>query len=161
MSRDIFHQTRLLRAPSNLASNTAREGASTASLSNLCQCFATLMVKNFFLLSNLNLLFLIYFLLRWVSDVVSWYCKTCSKIQKWGDLHDTEGARLDKGMSAGLASQAEYHKKKDSQFHSLRTLNTIQRGYHYLQHRSQTESHFLCKSLYVCMVTPYHNSFHS
>jgi len=29
MSRDIFHQTRLLRAPSNLTLNTAREGAST------------------------------------------------------------------------------------------------------------------------------------
>jgi len=37
MSRDIFHQTRLLRAPSNLALNTAREGATTASLGNLCR----------------------------------------------------------------------------------------------------------------------------
>jgi len=45
MSRDIFHQTRLLR--SNLALNTAREGAATASLGNLFQCFTTLMVKNF------------------------------------------------------------------------------------------------------------------
>ena len=41
MSRDIFHQTRLLRAPSNLALNTAREGAATASLGNLCQCLTT------------------------------------------------------------------------------------------------------------------------
>jgi len=55
MGRDPFHQTRVLRAPSNLASNTAREGAATASLGNLCQCFTTLMVKNFFLISNLNL----------------------------------------------------------------------------------------------------------
>ena len=37
MSRDIFHLTRLLRAPSNLALNPAREGAATASLGNLCQ----------------------------------------------------------------------------------------------------------------------------
>jgi len=55
MDRDTFHQTRLLRAPSNLALNTAREGAATASLGNLCQCLNTLTVKNFFLVSNLNL----------------------------------------------------------------------------------------------------------
>ena len=55
MSRDIFHQTRLLRAPSNLALNTAREGASTASLGKLFQCFTTLTVKNFLLISNINL----------------------------------------------------------------------------------------------------------
>jgi len=55
MSRHIFHQTRLLRAPSSLALNTARDGAATAYLGNLCQCFTTLMVKNFFLISNLNL----------------------------------------------------------------------------------------------------------
>jgi len=55
MSRDVFHQTRLLRAPSNLAFNTAREGASTAYLGNLCQYLTTLMVKNCFLISNLNL----------------------------------------------------------------------------------------------------------
>jgi len=35
MSRDIFHQARLLRAPSNLALNTAREGAATAFLGKL------------------------------------------------------------------------------------------------------------------------------
>jgi len=55
MSRDIFHQTTVLRAPSNLALNTAREGAATASLGNLCQCLTTLMMKNFFLISHLNL----------------------------------------------------------------------------------------------------------
>jgi len=55
VSRDIFHQTRVLRAPSNLALNTASEGAATAFLASLCQCFTTLMVKNFFLISNLNL----------------------------------------------------------------------------------------------------------
>jgi len=55
MSRDIFHQTRVLRAPSNLALSTAREGAATVSLGNLCQCFTTLMGKNFFLISHLNL----------------------------------------------------------------------------------------------------------
>ena len=47
--------TRVLRAPSNLALNTAREGAATASLGNLFQGLTTLMVKNLFLISNLNL----------------------------------------------------------------------------------------------------------
>jgi len=47
MSRDIFHQTRVLRAPSNLALSTAREGAATASLGNLGQSLTTLRVKNF------------------------------------------------------------------------------------------------------------------
>jgi len=55
MSRDPFHQSRVLRAPSNLVLNTSREGAATASLGSLGQCFTTTMVKNFFLISNLNL----------------------------------------------------------------------------------------------------------
>jgi len=56
MGRDPFHQTRLLKTPSNLALNTAREGAATASLGNLGQGLTTLVVKNFFLRSNRNLL---------------------------------------------------------------------------------------------------------
>jgi len=55
MGRDTFHQTRLLRAPSSLALNTARERAATASLGSLGQRFTTLIVKNFFLISSLNL----------------------------------------------------------------------------------------------------------
>jgi len=51
----IWFQPRLLRAPSNLALNPAREGAATASLGNLGQGFTTLMRKNFFLISHLNL----------------------------------------------------------------------------------------------------------
>jgi len=54
MSRDICHQPRLLRAPSNLALSTAREGTATASLGNLGQRFTTLMGKNFFRISDLN-----------------------------------------------------------------------------------------------------------
>jgi len=56
LGRDPFHQTRLLQAPSDLALNTAREGTATASLGYLVQGFATLVVKNFFLRSNLDLL---------------------------------------------------------------------------------------------------------
>jgi len=55
MGRDTSHETRLLKAPSNLALNTAREGASTDSLGNFFQCLTSLKVKNFSLLSNLNL----------------------------------------------------------------------------------------------------------
>jgi len=55
MGRDTFHQTRLPKAPSNLALNTAREGAAAASLGNLGQGLTTLRVKNFFLISDLNL----------------------------------------------------------------------------------------------------------
>ena len=45
----VFHQRRVLQAPYNLALNTAREGAATASLGNLGQCFTTLIIKNIFL----------------------------------------------------------------------------------------------------------------
>ena len=48
-----LHQ--ILKVPSNLALNTSREGTSTMSLGNLCQCLTTLTGKNFFLRSNLNL----------------------------------------------------------------------------------------------------------
>jgi len=47
-------QARFLRAPSNLALNTVREGEGTASLGNLGQGLTTLIGKNFFLTSNLN-----------------------------------------------------------------------------------------------------------
>jgi len=44
-----------LRAPSNLALNFSRDGVSTASLGNLLQCFTTLILKKFFVISSLNL----------------------------------------------------------------------------------------------------------
>ena len=55
MGRDPFHQTRVLKAPSNPTLNPAREGAATASLGNLGQGVTTLTVKNSCLISNLNL----------------------------------------------------------------------------------------------------------
>jgi len=51
----IWYQTRLPRAPSNLAMNTTRDGASAASLGSLLQHLTTPSVKNFLLTSNLNL----------------------------------------------------------------------------------------------------------
>ena len=56
MGRDTFHFTRLLKASSNLALNTSREGASTTSLGNLFQCLTILKVKNFSFVVDLNLL---------------------------------------------------------------------------------------------------------
>jgi len=55
MGRNIFHQPRMLQAPSNPALSTTREGAATASLGSLGQGLSTLKVKNFFLTANLNL----------------------------------------------------------------------------------------------------------
>jgi len=55
MCRVANHQTRLPRAPSSLALNASRDGASPTSLGNPFQCVTTLWVKNFFQISNLNL----------------------------------------------------------------------------------------------------------
>ena len=56
MCRVANHQTRLPRATSSLALDASRDGASTTSLGNPFQCDTTLCVKNFLLISNLNLL---------------------------------------------------------------------------------------------------------
>jgi len=55
MGRDIFNQSRVLRAPSNLAWNGSRDGASPTNLGNLGQGFTTFLMKNLFLMSSLNL----------------------------------------------------------------------------------------------------------
>ena len=43
------------QSPVQLALNVSRDGASTMSLGNLCQGFTTLVVKNLFFISSLNL----------------------------------------------------------------------------------------------------------
>ena len=53
MGRDISNRIRVLRAPSNLAWNGSRDGASPTSLGN--PGLTTLRVKNIFLSSSLNL----------------------------------------------------------------------------------------------------------
>ena len=53
MGRVATHQTRLPRAPSNLALNTSEDGAPTAFLGSLWQCLNELWVRNFFLVTNL------------------------------------------------------------------------------------------------------------
>ena len=54
-SVELFNWIRLLRAPSGLALDVSRDGASPTSLGNLVQCLTTPSVKHFFLLSSLNL----------------------------------------------------------------------------------------------------------
>jgi len=54
-SRDSFHRIGVLKAPSSLALDVSRDGASTASLGSSGQGFTTLSVKNVFLMSSLNL----------------------------------------------------------------------------------------------------------
>ncbi|KAK4815356.1 hypothetical protein QYF61_001344 [Mycteria americana] len=59
VSKGLPHRQRnfrtILRAPSSLTLNVSRDGAPTTSLGNLCQCFTTVIVKKFFLISSLNL----------------------------------------------------------------------------------------------------------
>ena len=55
MGRDISNQMRVLRAPSNLAWNGSRDGASPTSLGNLGQGLTILSVNNFFLTPSLSL----------------------------------------------------------------------------------------------------------
>jgi len=55
MCRVANQQTRLPRATSSLALNASRDAASTGSLGYLFQCITTVWVKNFLLISNLNL----------------------------------------------------------------------------------------------------------
>lgn len=55
ISRDIFNEIRLLRTTSRLTLNISRDGSLTISLYNLFQHFITFSVKNFFLISRLNL----------------------------------------------------------------------------------------------------------
>jgi len=77
MTWDTFHHTKFLKAPSNLALHTSRDGAATASLGNLCQGLTTLMVKNFFLISSLNLP---CFSLKPLPLVLSYNVYLCQKI---------------------------------------------------------------------------------
>ena len=83
MGRDTFQQTKLLKAPPNLALNTSREGESTASLGNLCQCLTTIMVKNFFLIPKLNLP---SFILKPLTLVLSLHLKSSEQKPQVADI---------------------------------------------------------------------------
>ena len=73
----------LHRVPSHLASNTSRDGESTASLNNIFQCLTTLCVKNFLLIFNLRLLSFSlkpFPLVLSLSDHVKYWSHTCSYV---------------------------------------------------------------------------------
>jgi len=55
MGRDTFHQTRVLKAPSNLCLNTASKEGATASLGQPVPGPHHLQSKEFLLIFNLNL----------------------------------------------------------------------------------------------------------
>lgn len=54
-NKETYSCIRLLRAASNLTWSVFSDGASTTSLGTLSQCLTTLIVRNFFLISYLNL----------------------------------------------------------------------------------------------------------
>jgi len=108
MSRDPFHQPGVLKAPSNLALNPAREGAATAPLGSLGQAFTTRRVKNFFLISNLNLpsfslkplpLVLLYSLRARYTSQAEKHC-----LQRFGSASSATGAEQALTQAAGAAN---------------------------------------------------------
>ncbi|KAK4827897.1 hypothetical protein QYF61_022320 [Mycteria americana] len=107
MSRDIFNQSRLLRAPSNLTLKVSRDGASTTSLGNLCQCFTTFIIKNFFLISSLNLP---SFTLKPLPLVLSQQAlpkrlKGCNKVSPGASLLQAEQPQLSQPFFIGEVLQ--------------------------------------------------------
>ena len=108
MSRDPFHQPGVLKAPSNLVLNPAREGAATAPLGSLGQAFTTRRVKNFFLISNLNLpsfslkplpLVLLYSLRARYTSQAEKHC-----LQRFGSASSATGAEQALTQAAGAAN---------------------------------------------------------
>ncbi|KAK4812466.1 LOW QUALITY PROTEIN: hypothetical protein QYF61_026459 [Mycteria americana] len=110
-SRDSFNQIRLLRARSNLTLNVARDGASTASLGNLGQCLTTLIVKNFFLKSSLNLpsLSLKPLLLVLSQQALLKILAGCYKVSPQPSLLQAEQPQLSQPVLVGEVLQPSHH----------------------------------------------------
>jgi len=92
VSRDVFNRTGLLRALSNLTWNVSRDGASPTAVGNVCQGVTTLRVRNFFLISSLNLPSRILrqlLLVPWQQALLKHVCRTrCSgSLQQSVSLH--------------------------------------------------------------------------
>ncbi|KAK4814100.1 hypothetical protein QYF61_008195 [Mycteria americana] len=102
---------RLLRAPSNLTSNVSRDGASTTSLGNLFQCLTTLMVKNLFLKSSLNLpsLSLKPLLLVLSQQALPKILEGCSKVSPQPSLLQAEQPQLSQPVLVGEVLQPLDH----------------------------------------------------
>jgi len=81
----------LLKDLSNLALNTAREGAATALIGDLCQGLTTLIVKNFFLISNLKLP---SFSLKPLSLVLSLHALVNTRYMYYNTIYNKNMERL-------------------------------------------------------------------
>lgn len=55
VDRNIFHEIKLLKCPSNLNLNTSSDGTSATSQGNLFHCLTTLIVNILFRIANLSL----------------------------------------------------------------------------------------------------------
>ncbi|KAK4810366.1 hypothetical protein QYF61_019285 [Mycteria americana] len=99
-SRDIFNYIRLLGALSSLSLNVSRDGAPTTSRGNLFQCFTTLIVKKFFLISTLNLP---SFSLKPLPLVLSQQAllKSCNKVSTEPSLLQAEQPQLSQPFFIG------------------------------------------------------------
>ena len=95
MGRDSFHETSLLKALSNLAFNTPREGAATASLGNLCQGLTILIAKNFFLIeqniSTAQDLQLWSSPTTWPLQGASGHFISAAVVHHWKSIHQSNG----------------------------------------------------------------------
>ena len=138
MCRVSTHQLRLPRASSNLVLNASGDGASTASLGNLFQCLTTLWVKNFLLISNLNLP---SFSLKLLLLVLSLHDPVKSPLQLYCSPHLNTG-RLQSGLPG------DFSRLNDFSFHSLFIIErTIQPSEHpraLLWTCSNSSMFFLC-----------------
>ncbi|KAK4833105.1 LOW QUALITY PROTEIN: hypothetical protein QYF61_027771 [Mycteria americana] len=98
-------------APSNLTSNVSRDGASTTSLGNLFQCLTTLIVKNFFLKSSLNLpsLSLKPLLLVLSQQALLKILEGCYKVSLEPSLLQAEQPQLSQPVPRGEVLQPSDH----------------------------------------------------
>ncbi|KAK4827923.1 hypothetical protein QYF61_022371 [Mycteria americana] len=99
------------RAPSNQTLNVSRDGASTTSLGNLCQCFTTLIVKNFFLISSLNLPSFSFKTLPLVlsQQVLLKILKGCNKVSPGASLLQAEQPQVSQPFFTGEVLQPSDH----------------------------------------------------
>ncbi|KAK4818126.1 hypothetical protein QYF61_006213 [Mycteria americana] len=99
------------RAPSNLTLNVSRDGASTTSLGNLLLCFTSLIVKNFFLISSLNLppFSLKPLLLVLLQQALLRIMKGCNKVSLEPSLLQAEQPHLSQPVFIGEVFQPSDH----------------------------------------------------
>ncbi|KAK4829425.1 hypothetical protein QYF61_004300 [Mycteria americana] len=108
VDRSFIAIIRLLSVLSNLTLNVSRDGASTTSLGNLCQCFTTLIITNVFLISSLNLP---SFSIKPLSLVLSQQAllKSCNKVSPEPFILQAEQPQLSQPVLMGEVFQPSDH----------------------------------------------------